>query len=144
LVVSGGDIYAAGHHDFNLNIYDNYNTGYWKNGTWVGLKPLDIHWGAGANSLAVSGNDVFAGGDSGNSSGAMVPGCWINGTWTAVGQGDYGSISVLVLYQNDIYAGGFATNASNHTAAGYWKNGIWVGLKPLAADNSWVQALVIK
>lgn len=76
LVVSGGDVYAS-------SSSASTTPGYWLNGTWV-LLPLPADptvWGAGCNTLAVSGTDVYIGGYLIYYGGSQVPGYWLNGRW---------------------------------------------------------------
>ena len=80
-MVSGSDVYAAG---CSFNSSNVEVAGYWKNGAWNGLTPLDPTKNSNATSLAVSGSDVYAAGYSQNSSSVMVPGYWKNGAWNGL------------------------------------------------------------
>ena len=77
----GPDVYAGG---ACVNSSDVFVPGYWKNGTWNGLPPLDATKYARVFSLVVDGTDVYAGGRSINSSDVFVPGYWKNGTWNGL------------------------------------------------------------
>ena len=65
------DIYAGG---YSRNSLDVQVPGYWKNGEWNGLTPLDVSNNSYVNSLIVSDGDIYAGGFSRNSSDVQVRG----------------------------------------------------------------------
>ncbi len=77
----GPDVYAGG---YSINSSDVIVPGYWKNGTWNGLPPLDATKTAWVSSLVVDGTDVYVGGYCVNSSDVRVPGYWKNGTWNGL------------------------------------------------------------
>jgi hypothetical protein len=72
------DVYAGGYSRNSLSVPV---PGYWKNGDWIGLTPLDVSKDSIVYSLVVSNGDVYAGGYSTNSSDVQVPGYWKNGEW---------------------------------------------------------------
>jgi hypothetical protein len=121
---SGNDIYVAGRAQ---------GVGYWKNGVWTELQgPLDTF--ATANSIAVSGNDVFVGGEYGifvedPRSKKTTPCYWKNGEPIALKMpfdADRGEVTSLVMSSSDVYALGWSAGKGNQPFIGYWKNGEWV------------------
>ena len=118
---AGPFVYAGGACVTNVAV-----AGYWKNGVWTTLPPLDVSRYSMVRSLVVSGNDVYAGGYSGNSSGVAVPGYWKNGVWTALTPLDpmqTSWVTSLVLSGGDVYAAGFNQDSSQLQVAGYWRTG---------------------
>ena len=77
----GPNVYAGG---WCNNSSDVGVPGYWKNGAWNGLPPLDATKDAWVFSLVVDGTDVYVGGACYNSSDVEVPGYWKNGTWNGL------------------------------------------------------------
>ena len=138
------DIYAGG---YSVNSSDIQVAGYWKNGTWNGLTPLDSTKNSWVMSLVVVGSDVYVGGYSTNSSAVQVAGYWKNGIWYSLTPLDSTKntwISSLMVVGTDIYAGGWSVNSSGVQIPGYWKNGIWYGLTPIdSTKSSWVYPLVV-
>ncbi len=131
----GPDVYAGGSC---INSSDVDVPGYWKNGTWNGLPPLDVTKDAWVLSLVVDGTDVYAGGHGRNSSDVSVPGYWKNGTWNGLPpldatKGAY--VHSLVVDGTDVYAGGRSINGSDVGVPGYWKNGTWNGLPPTRCNE---------
>jgi sugar lactone lactonase YvrE len=123
-------------------------SGYWKNGEWTSLPSLDATKTTFVVSLAVSGNDVFAAGNSTDSSRTAVGGYWKNGVWTALSRLDPTRGSVVhafVLSGNDVFAAGSSINlGSGIGVPGYWKNGVWTGLPPLDTKRpADVESLVV-
>jgi len=97
--------------------------GYWKNGNWTALPPIDPAKESCANSIAVSGTDVYAGGYNINTSDTTVAVYWKNGSRI-----DLESTADSIIYSiktlgTDVYACGHRQNQ-----AGYWKNGAWTSL----------------
>ena len=65
---------------------------YWLDGTWVGL-PLPAGATDGhVEAMAVSGNDVYAAGNT-----DAGPGYWLNGTWTSFAGTGGGVVHALVV-----------------------------------------------
>jgi hypothetical protein len=144
LVVSGSDVYAAGYSTKGSIVCV---PGYWKNGTWNGLSPLDATKDSMVFSLVVSGGDVYAAGYSTNSSYNLVPGYWKNGNWiglTPLYATGYSVIYAIAVSNGDVYAAGENPNGLGTSVPGYWKNGVWNGLTPpSSADYSVINALVV-
>jgi hypothetical protein len=74
-------VYANG---YSMNSSGVMVGGYWKNGTWIDLMPLDAAKSSVVGSIVVSGSDIYAGGTCYNSSDVKVPGYWKNGVWTGL------------------------------------------------------------
>jgi hypothetical protein len=142
VTVTGPTVYAGG---ACANISDNSVAGYWKDGAWVELtNPYGSQYGAGVNSLVVSGSEVWAGGYSA-SSGTAVAGYWKDGAWvglTSPSAGAYVSVRSLVVTSSDVYAGvsgivvfiGFAD---------YYKNGAVVELTSPYGGPTGMSSLVV-
>ncbi|MCL1864198.1 MAG: hypothetical protein FWF73_00105 [Spirochaetes bacterium] len=110
---------------------------YWKNGEMVILSKEY----SGVKSIAVKGNDVYAGGhiikfdpsipSEYEVADITVAGYWKNGKWIGLSVLDSkkgSSVDTMFINGDDVYACGYSTNRSNNKVAGYWKNGKWVGL----------------
>ena len=74
-------VYAGGYSSDSVGVAA---AGYWRNGAWVGLPPLDKRHHSYVASLVVLGTDVYAGGGSWDSQGIPVAGYWKNGTWVGL------------------------------------------------------------
>jgi hypothetical protein len=119
-----GNVYAAG---------DNYNNagvdvpGYWENGTWAGLTPLDPAENSSVQSLAYNGGILFAGGYS-TSAGNTIPGYWAvaaaGTTWNALsltdGTNSYpgGGVNSISLTGTAVYAAGWVGSSTAYAC--YW------------------------
>ncbi|HYF36256.1 MAG TPA: choice-of-anchor D domain-containing protein [Prosthecobacter sp.] len=86
------------------------NIASWDGSAWSGV-------GSGLNGpvncLAMSGSELYAGGDFTNAGGVTANGIakWDGSTWSAVGQGFNGRTNLLVVAGGDIYAGGTFFNS---------------------------------
>ncbi|HXJ76412.1 MAG TPA: hypothetical protein VNM37_26380, partial [Candidatus Dormibacteraeota bacterium] len=120
MAVSGGDLYAGGLFSWATNSggasVTVSNIARWNGATWTNLSSgLTVNLGAYA--LALSGNDVYAGGSfqyaGGNPASAIAK--WDGTNWTALGSGVAGSspptVYALTVAGNDLYVGGAFTNA---------------------------------
>ena len=142
MAVSGGNVYASG---YSAQSIDNpiLNPCYWINGSLVGLAiPHSAAPGvpdtavAGVPCMALSGNDIYVGGnllvptsDLGGST--LVPGYWLNGKWVTlpVPSGSSGGLVTSIWISGvDVYVGGGLNPVSPTTVGipGYWVNGTWV------------------
>src|SRR5260370_12476160 len=92
-------------------------------------------------ALAVSGNDVYAGGDftTAGGSAANYIAKWDGSSWTAVGSGMRGItspsglipfVSALAVSGSDVYAGGMFTKAGGSAAINIamWNGSSWSAL----------------
>lgn len=134
-------IYAGGKIYFQTG---NPVFGYWFNGTWFGhtlppgLVQGDVQ--GSANSLVVSGNDVYEAGTVGyTATPDAVPGYWKNSNWISLTlpiNATGGVSNSLVVIGNNVYAGG-SCRFSSGSIPGYWLNGTWIGLEtsPLATNG---------
>ena len=126
LAVSGGDLYAGGLFTWVTNsdgvAVVATNIAKWSGGTWTNLgSGLTVN--LGANALAVSGGDLYAGGSfqyaGGNPASAIAK--WKSTNWTAMGSGLAGGSPPMVyaveVSGNDLYVGGAFTNAGGKSCA---------------------------
>ena len=121
LAVTGSDLYAGGSFTRATNSGGSAITvnqiAKWDGSNWSAL-------GQGMNglvrALAVSGSDLYAGGDfksATNSGGSAITvdriAKWDGSNWSALGQGMDGPVLALALSGSDLYAGGGFTRATN-------------------------------
>ena len=120
LAVSGSDLYAAGLFTWATNSGGVpvvvSNIAKWDGGTWTSLgSGLTVN--LGANALAVSGSDLYAGGSFQNAGGnpASAIAKWDGTNWTKMGSGVAGAnpptAFALAVSGSDLYVGGAFTNA---------------------------------
>jgi len=125
---------------------------YWKNGGMVVLSTES----SGVKSIAVAGNDVYAGGyimkyepsipDEHAAAMIAVAGYWKNGEWVGLSVLDSrnnSSVETMFMDGDDIYVGGYSANRSNIRVAGYWKNIEWVGLTSNSKYDSSVNSIFV-
>ncbi len=113
--------------------------GYWKDGVWNALTPLDATKNSSVQFITIFEGSVYAAGFSKNSSGTNIPGYWKDGVWNelpALDPAQDSSVWSMAFYDGSIYAGGFSINSSVILIPGYWKDGVWNGLTPLDATKS--------
>jgi hypothetical protein len=70
--------------------------GYWKNGTWTALTPIDSTKSSSVYSMVISGTDVYAGGTFGNSDN-VSSGYWSNGIWNALDNSNSGYLVTSIV-----------------------------------------------
>ena len=138
VTLHGNDVYFGGLTG-NLSVNTSTQTGYrtyavyWKNGVPVVL-------GDGAvTSIAVSGSDVYAAGQSSIESGAPSS-YWKNGVPVPLPGST--SVNAIAVDGNDVYVGGVMTGG----IAAVWKNGVAMLLQKDGAPNetfSYVYSLAI-
>jgi hypothetical protein len=99
--------------------------GYWKNSNWVSLPPPIYGASWAVNTLALSGNDIYAAGNY------DLPGYWLNGSWVTltlpVGATS-GSVNTIAVTGNDVYAAGVISGTGIGQIGGYWLNGNWISM----------------
>jgi len=119
------DVYVAG---FEIADSGYHIAKYWKNGA-----PLVLGagtYGSWANSIVVSGSDVYAAGTEGSADGDVAK-YWLNGVavpLSAHGVGNEACTAISIFVDgNDVYAAGVCQGVGQ-----YWKNGVSVALTDAA------------
>jgi len=137
------DVYVAGYIQSDTT-YDNYPT-YWKNGQAV---QLDFDYGlkfAWANSIAVSGNDVYVAGFrvafSFYRSSSSVGLYWKNSTPTELFTGGFNQLTSVVVSNKDVYMV-VLQNMWPGAVAAYLKNGEIVYLQDGSESSTAVSMAV--
>ncbi len=157
LAVSGSDLYAGG--DFTRAGRSPANLiAKWDGSSWSPLgsgisAPLGFpYYGGEVSALAVSGNDLYAGGyfTMAGGSPANHIAKWNGSSWSALGSGISapsayygGRVSALAVSGSDLYAGGGFTTAGGNAATNIakWNGSSW---SPLGSGVSGgVFALVV-
>jgi hypothetical protein len=116
-----GSVYVAGSDVYGCGDYYNYPVSYaqsWKNGVLTEL--TDRSMVSNANSVVVSGTDVYIGGREN-----MVAKIWKNGVATSLSNGTlFNMVSVVCVNGPDVYAAGYEMlTPGGISVAKYWKNG---------------------
>jgi hypothetical protein len=144
LATSGSDVYAGGNFTTAGGIAAT-NIARWDGTNWSPLgSGLSIHpnfnYSGAVYALAVSGTDLYAGGNFTNSGGANVNyvAKWDGTNWLALGSGTGGgnpnfgppAVYALVVLGSDLYVGGFFTTAGGMSAnyIAKWDGNIWSAL----------------
>ena len=157
LAISGSDVYAGGWFDYATNsggvAVTVNNIAKWTGVSWSALgSGMDYK----VNALAVSGSDVYAGGDFWQAGGSAIQylAKWNGTNWSTLGEGIGGDddvpdmVAALVIAGSNVYAGGaflFATNtggvvvAANRVAK--WDGSSWSALGE--GMNDYVAALAV-
>ncbi|MDW8391392.1 MAG: hypothetical protein RMK84_14800, partial [Oscillochloridaceae bacterium] len=156
LAASGGDVYVGGAFTNAAGIPQADYVARWDGTNWNAL-------GGGANgalnsqvyALAVSGGDVYVGGDFTNAAGipqADYVARWNGSSWSALGGGGNGALSgpvfALAVSGGDVYAGGNFTNAAGIAEAdrvARWDGSAWsnLGGSVVAALNGDASVLAV-
>ena len=96
----------------------------YKNGTpiWLTtLAPSANAWGG----IAISGTDVYAGGNGYNAAGTSIATYWKNGNEFNLGDGLTSTqVRDLLVFNADLYVCGAITGSSGTVLASWWKNGV--------------------
>lgn len=133
------DLYIAGYAYKGSDIW----VGFWKNGVWHGVVPGLF---ADVTSMAVSGSDVYLGGQAGSDTFYLHAGYWKDGKWVllpSLDRSKQSEVNCLVVTAHAVYAGGYSYNNTG-MVPGYWKNGVWVELsRPNPKRNGSVNALAV-
>jgi len=133
LAVSGTNLYAGGFFTTAGGVSANY-IAKWDGRAWSAL-------GAGMSgsflnpqvaALAVSGTDLYAGGDFTTEGGVTGNGIakWDGSAWSALGPGMNSTVYALAMDGTDLYAGGQFTTAGGLSAANIakWDGSAWSAL----------------
>jgi hypothetical protein len=116
LTLSGNDVYQCGGTSPD-SLWNNSVVTFWKNG--VATKWGDSNGYTIAQSIAVSGTDVYLAGSSGHSLGTPPQAVyWKNGTPTTL-SGSTSEASGIAVLGNDVYVTGEINGKP-----GYWLNGV--------------------
>jgi hypothetical protein len=120
LAISGSDIYVGGAFSSagTCTKADGcYSVAKWNTSTntWSPLLPgtTEPMVVPVVNALAVSGNDVYVGGNFDSRGGVAAKNVakWDGSTWSALGSGTNGYVAALAASDSDVYAGGWFTSA---------------------------------
>jgi hypothetical protein len=127
IVISGSDVFIAGDEEDNQ---ENGVAKYWKNDVPVIINPAPGFSLTKANSMAVSGSDVYVAGWSSNGDEGMAE-YWKNGIPVILNDPAeyFGRAMSIAIAGNDVYVGleKYPYDGENRTAA-IWKNGIMTDL----------------
>ncbi|MBF0441790.1 MAG: InlB B-repeat-containing protein [Oligoflexales bacterium] len=129
-------VYAAG---YSLNSSNVQVPGYWKNGTWTALTPIDSSQHCNVNHIKVYGTSVYAAGYCIDSNGLRIPGYWLNGTWKALTptvSTRSAEVRRIGLAGTDLYAAGYCLDNSACYTLCYWVNDTRTDLSLLDATKS--------
>jgi FG-GAP-like repeat len=147
LAASGSNIYVGG----NFTTAGGVNTNYiakWNGSNWsaLGTGVRDIGGFNSVVALAVSGNDVYAGGGFKTIGGVSVNGIakWDGASWSALGSGVDGDIYAIAVNGSNVYVGGgFSTagGVNNVNSIAKWNGTIWSTLGN--GVNSTVRAIAV-
>jgi hypothetical protein len=150
LAVSGNDLYAGGTFENAGGIPEADNVARWDGSSWFALGSNGSGDGlfgigdtdAGPLALAVSGGDLYVGGDFMNVAGipeADYIARWDGSTWSALGSDGSGQgalsfpVFALAVSGDDLYVGGHFTNAAGIAAADHvarWDGSAWSAVGP--------------
>jgi uncharacterized repeat protein (TIGR02543 family) len=137
LAVSGSDLYVGGWFTTAGGNAANH-IAKWDGSTWSalgsGLGGGTGYYGTNVTALAVSGTDLYVGGDfttaGGNAANYIAK--WNGSTWSALGSGVNGGLSYTIVYAlavsgSDLYVGGEFTTAGGSEANNIakWDGSTW-------------------
>jgi len=149
LVVSGTDLYAGGAFVATAGVLPANYIAKWNGSAWsaLGSGLRNGNYPGSVSALAVSGTNLYAGGQFTNAGGltAHYIAKWNGSAWSALGSGTGGGtypyVYALVVSGTDLYAGGPFTTAgglpANYIAK--WDGSTWSALG--SGVNNWVLAL---
>jgi hypothetical protein len=147
LAVSGSDVYAGGWFTTAGGIAAS-NIAKWDGSSWSALGSGmggDSTFGPGVWALAVSGSDVYAGGEFTMAGGIAVTNIakWDGSSWSALGSGTSPYVLALAVSASNLYAGGLFTTAGGSVAnyIAKWDGSGWTALG--SGMNNWVRALAV-
>jgi hypothetical protein len=136
IAVSGSDVYIAGStSDVSSMGYIISAATYWKNSVPVFLKTTSTTYSNSiANSIFVSGSDIFVAGDIDLVSGSSGPNTkaayWKNGIIVPLTNSESSVANYITVINGDIYVAGGIVGSNGLTRAAYWKNGVPTILEP--------------
>lgn len=123
IALYGDDVYVAGNIGFPLAGGGSANAAvYWKNGVLIKLGNNPSY----ANSIAVSGNDVYVCGYA-TIDDKYVAAYWKNGQIQSLGNTPYSAANAIAVVAQNVYVAGNA--GENGALAVYWKNGVQIPLE---------------
>jgi trimeric autotransporter adhesin len=134
LAVSGSDLYASGVFT-NAGGVAAHGIAKWNGSSWsalgsgLGGVPADQ---LQVSALAVSGNDLYAGGWFKTAGGVAATNVarWNGSSWSALSSGMNGVVYALAASGSSVYAGGYFTTAGGITASNIarWNGSAWSAL----------------
>lgn len=129
IAVSGTDVYAVGRFNFG-RLEPIVNVAKWNGSTWTGLGPgIGGPVVNGVYTIAVSGSNVYVGGDFNEHSGnPRHVAKWDGTSWSAMGTGMDSTVHALAVGPDgSVYAGGNFTTAGGApiTAFAKWDGTSW-------------------
>ncbi len=166
IAISGTDVYVAGFFSDAGTIPAADYVAKWNGSSWSALGSDGAGNGAlnsGARGIAVSGTDVYVGGDfiDLDNNGTVLTAAdhiakWDGANWSALGSNGAGDGSLnayvdsIVVSGTDIYVGGFFTNVNNNGAVlgaadriAKWNGSNWSALGSNGAGNGSLNGYVV-
>ena len=129
IAIYNNDIYAGG---YAMTCSGLEKAGYWKNGKWIELKPINSKKNSSVSSITIYNGDVYAAGVCYIDSKIRSAGYWKNGEWTTLASPDdlvnNSGVAAMVIHNDDIYVAGYCDYSPKISIPGYWKNGKWIKL----------------
>jgi hypothetical protein len=155
LAASGTNLYAGGQFTTAGGVAANY-IAKWDGSTWSALgqgMSAGLYRYGYVLTLAVSGTNLYAGGDFTNAGGmsANYIAKWDGSSWSALGSGMSGSspyvtcVCALAVSGTNLYAVGDFTNAGGVAAnrIAKWDGSTWSALGSGIGPNSYINALAV-
>ncbi len=148
LVLSGSDLFAAGDFTWATNsagaTVPANRIAKWDGSSWSALG-TGLDWTASA--LAVSGGNLYAGGQfftAGGSTATRIA-KWDGSSWSALGTGANSNVLALAASGSNVYAGGDFMTAGGSAAKGIarWNGNAWSALASGSGMNGTVYALAV-
>ncbi len=140
IAVSGSDVYVGGRFTSAGGVAA-HNIAKWDGTSWTALGPGIGNTTAQSSvtAIAVSGNDVYAGGDFGVNGGAIANNIakWDGSAWSPLGTGGNGTINVLTFNNGLLYAGGLFSMVGGVSAFGVatWDGTSWASVGTLSINT---------
>ncbi len=151
LAVSGSDVYVGGRFTQAGDVPVSH-VARWDGTAWYALGEgvsgvADPFYGPAVAELAVSGGDLYVGGDFTQAGGVEASGIarWDGAGWHALGSGVDGSVGALLVDGGDLYVGGSFSTAGGVAAnrIARWDGTDWhaLGSGVESSDFSYVRSL---